>query len=100
LFLNQIEARALLVQFNLRLVFNIARKYTNRGVEFRDLIPEGIEGLQRAITKFDPSKGFKLSTYATWWIRQAVSRAVCNHSRIIRVSCAAQSACRRFCCSC
>jgi len=82
---NAVEARQLMVQYNLRLVFSLCRKYLGRGVEFADLIPEGITGMVRAIEKFDASKGFKFSTYAHWWIRQAVARCIANHSQIVRV---------------
>ena len=82
---NAVEARQLMVQYNLRLVFSLCRKYLGRGVEFADLIPEGITGMVRAIEKFDASKGFKFSTYAHWWIRQAVARCIANHSQVVRV---------------
>ena len=79
------QARDKMVEGNLRLVIAIARKYTNRGVEFLDLIQEGNMGLTRAVNKYDYRKGFKFSTYATWWIRQAVTRAVLDQSRTIRL---------------
>lgn len=79
------RARQRLIQSNLRLVVSIARRYTNRGLSFLDLIQEGSMGLMRATEKFDPEKGFKFSTYATWWIRQAITRALADKSRAIRV---------------
>lgn len=79
------RARKRLIQSNLRLVVSIARRYTNRGLTFLDLIQEGSMGLMRATEKFDPEKGFKFSTYATWWIRQAITRALADKSRAIRV---------------
>jgi RNA polymerase nonessential primary-like sigma factor len=78
-------ARQTMIERNLRLVVSIARHYTYRGVALPDLIEEGNLGLIHALTKFDPERGFRFSTYATWWIRQAVERAVLNQSRTIRV---------------
>ena len=79
------EARRRLIESNLRLVVSVARRYMNRGIALGDLIQEGNIGLMRAVEKFDYRRGFKFSTYATWWIRQAVSRALADHSRTIRV---------------
>lgn len=78
-------AREQLIQANSRLVISIAKKYIGKGVQFLDLIQEGNLGLIRATDKFDVSRGYKFSTYATWWIRQAVTRALADQSRIIRV---------------
>ena len=79
------EARQKLIRANSRLVVHIAKKYINHGVPFQDLIQEGNLGLMRAVEKFDYTKGFKFSTYATWWIRQAITRALADQSRTIRV---------------
>ena len=79
------EAKNLLITANLRLVINIAKKYVGRGMSLTDLIQEGNLGLIKAVDKFDYTKGFKFSTYATWWIRQAIERAIADKSRAIRI---------------
>lgn len=79
------EGRRVMVISNLRLVVKIARRYVNRGLGFLDLVQEGNLGLLRAVEKYDPELGFRFSTYATWWIRQTIERAIMNQARVIRL---------------
>ncbi len=79
------DARQEMITRNLRLVVNIAKRYANRGLPFLDLIEEGNMGLMHALDKFDPERGFRFSTYATWWVRQNVERAIINQSRTVRL---------------
>nr|MDQ3007701.1 sigma-70 family RNA polymerase sigma factor [Chloroflexota bacterium] len=88
--LDEVHARAVesnqaLIRANLRLVVSVAKRYLGRGIQFQDLIQEGNMGLLRAVGKFDPRRGFKFSTYATWWIRQSINRSVAEQARTIRI---------------
>lgn len=79
------QAREHMIACNMRLVVSIARRYVGRGMALQDLVSEGVQGLKRGVEKFDPSKGFKFSTYAHWWIRQAVTRSISDQARVVRL---------------
>lgn len=81
----QAKAKEKMIKSNMRLVFSIARKYTNKGLPMQDIVQEGSIGLMKAVSKFDYRKGFKFSTYATWWVRQAITHAISDKSKIIRI---------------
>ena len=79
-----LAAKRQMMKCNERLVYHVARKYTNRGLDFPDLTSEGMSGLMKGVEKFDHTKGFKFSTYAHWWIRQAIGRAIMDYGRAVR----------------